>query len=314
MPTRLLCVLAFTLCNAPLWAEPEVAVNMLESEPLFEGGVQFYVSHRNNYAARTWRGSSVVPNREGHYTVDHKFGLGVNWGVPREIPGEWTLSAVMPLVLREFRAQVGDRNVTGRAGGFGDFALGARMRYLWWVPGDDTQRGGSLSLAAILELPTGRSNQELAGTPVPKPLQPGAGGASLTFAHIAAYSDNRLELIGTSWLSFRTFHVGRTGYNFGDQFGHELELKYRVIQEPFPGNTMFLALALNYEFTDADHDDGRKVSNTGRSAIALKPKIQWHPRPSWELKAIFTVPLINYVIGTQLVNELSYRFSVAWRF
>ncbi|MBE7492551.1 MAG: hypothetical protein HS108_12445 [Planctomycetes bacterium] len=67
------------LLAAPVAAEPAVGVNMLESEPLFAGGVQFYLAHRHEMHTRLFDGARPRANREGLFKVDHQLGLGVNW-------------------------------------------------------------------------------------------------------------------------------------------------------------------------------------------------------------------------------------------
>jgi len=303
------------LLAAPLAAEPAVGVNMMESEPLFSGGVQFYLAHHHEFETRLFDGARTRANREGLFKVDHQLGLGVNWGVPRVIPGEWTLSAVVPIVFRDFRTVTQGGVVGDQLHGIGDIALGARMRYLWWVPGGDRGgEGASLSLACVTTLPTGDNNADRDGQRLPRDVQLGDGAVGLTFAHISAYSRNRMELISTSQYTWRSVGVGRSNYDFGDSFSHDFELKYRVIQEKFPGNTMFLVLGLAYQRTDFDRDDGRRVDDSGGQELILTPKIQWHPRPWWEMKAKFGVILWREVNGIQLGSELSVRASVSYRF
>lgn len=230
------------------------------------------------------------------------------------VPGEWTVSFVAPLIWREFRTRVDDRVITGRVQGLGDLSVGARMRYLWWVPGDDSQQGASLSAAVIFDLPTGRSGDDVSGKSVPRDLQTGRGSYGVTFVNIGAYTRNRLELIQTTSFSFRSVGIGGSGYDFGDEISASFEFKYRVIEEKYPGNTMFLMLGLKYTHIDYDRDNGRRVKDTGSQTLYVQPMIQWHPRPWWELKGIFDVPFYRNGHGIQLVEELSFRFSVSWRF
>ncbi len=297
-----------------MWAEPEVGVNFVEAEPLFAGGLQLYAAHRHSFATRMFDDFTPVRNRDSLFTSDHRLGIGANYSLPRALPGEWTLSMVVPMIWREFRAHAQDRVITDRVRGIGDISLGARMRYLWWVPGDDSQRGASLSASVIVDLPTGESGATTSGVYVPRDLQLGRGSFSLTFTHVAAYSNNKLELAAHTSYQWRSAGVGGSGYDFGDNFAQDFEVKYRVIQEKFPGNTMFLALGLMFSHTDYDRDNGARVNDTGASALYLEPKIQWHPKPWWELKAYFSVPIFRDGHHHQLVEELSFRFSVAWRF
>jgi len=255
-----------------------------------------------------------VPNRAGLFTVTHQLGIGANYAIPRSIPGDWTLSLVIPLIWREFRTQAEDRVITDRVRGVGDISFGARARWLWWVPGDDSKRGASFNLAGIVDLPTGQTGASANGKEVPRELQLGRGGFGFTLAHIGAWSSNRLELISSTSYTWRSIGVGGSNYDFGDEFHKDFEVKYRVVEEKFPGNTMFVAAALAYTRVDFDRDDGRRVKNTGYSQLSIKPKLQYHPKPWWELKVIFEVPIWRDGHGVQLVDELSFRFSVSWRF
>lgn len=276
--------------------------------------MQLYAAHRHTFAARTFDDFRPVPNRAGLFTTTHQLGIGANYALPRSIPGDWTVSTVIPLIWREFRAQTDDRVITDRVRGVGDISLGARMRWLWWVPGDDSKRGASLSFAVIGDLPTGESGASREGKAVPRDLQLGQGAFGLTLAHIGAWSSNRLELISTTSFTWHSIGVGGSNYDFGDEFDKSFEVKYRVVEEQFPGNTMFIAAALHYARVDFDRDDGRRVKNTGYQSLFIEPKLQYHPKPYWELKAVFSVPIWRDGHGIQLVDELSFRFSVSWRF
>lgn len=289
-------------------------MNFVESEPLYSGGFQMYAAHRHTFATRTFDDFKPVRNRDDLFTTTHTLGLGVNYSLPRVVPGDWTVSTVIPLTWREFRARVNDRVITDRVHGVGDISVGARARYLWWVPGDGSQRGASLSVSVIADLPTGQSGAKTEGKEIPRDLQLGHGSFDLTFTHIGSVSKNRMELIHHTSFEWRSIGVGGSNYDFGDVFTVDFEFKYRVIQEKFPGNTMFLMLALEYTHVDYDRYNGRRLKDTGYSQLALQPKIQWHPRPWWELKAVFNIPIYRNGHGEQLVDELSFRFSVAWRF
>jgi hypothetical protein len=289
-------------------------VNFAESEPLYAGALQIYAAHRHSFAARMFEDSRPVRNRAGLFTTTHQLGIGANYALPRSIPGDWTVSFVLPLIWREFRAQVNDRAITDRVYGIGDISIGARMRWLWWVPGDDSKRGASFSFALITDIPTGETGAHRDGKEVPRDLQLGHGAFGLTLAHIGAWSSNRLELISSSSYTWHSIGVGGSNYDFGDEISKSFEVKYRVVEEKFPGNTMFIALGLNYTRHDFDRDDGRRVKHTGYEQFNLQPKLQYHPKPWWELKAIFNVPVFRNGHGRQLVEELSFRFSVSWRF
>jgi hypothetical protein len=289
-------------------------VNFAESEPLYAGALQLYAAHRHTFASRAFEDFRPVPNREGLFTVTHQLGIGANYAIPRSIPGDWTLSLVIPLIWREFRTVADDRIITDRVRGVGDISFGARMRYLWWVPGDDSKRGASFSLALITDFPTGQTGAHTEGKEVPRELQLGQGAFGLTLVHIGAWSSNRLEFISTTSFTWHSIGVGRSNYDFGDEFHKDFEVKYRVVEEKFPGNTMFIAAAVGLTRTDFDRDDGRRVTNTGGWRLSINPKLQYHPKPWWELKAVFEVPIWRDGHGIQLVEELSFRFSVAWKF
>lgn len=276
--------------------------------------MQLYAAHRHSRATRTFDDFRPVPNRDGLYTIDHQLGIGANYSLPRSVPGDWTVSFVLPVIWREFRARANDRVITDRVHGPGDISIGARMRYLWWVPGDDSLQGASFSAAMITDMPTGEIAASREGKAVPRDLQLGRGAFGLAFVNIASYTQNRLELIARTSYAWRSVGIGGSGYNFGNEFSQDFEFKYRLIEERFPGNTMFLMLGAKYAHVDYDRLDGRRLRDTGYEAVYLEPKIQWHPKPWWELKAYFSVPIYRNGHGIQTVKEVSYRFSVAWRF
>lgn len=287
---------------------------MTEPEPLYSGALQFYAAHHHSFATRRFDDFRPGPNRDSLFVSDHTLGIGANWAVPRVIPGEWTVTANLPLTWREFRARVGDRVITDRVHGPGDAVLGARFRWLWWVPAEASQVGASFSLGMLVHFPTGETTAHRDGKPVPRDLQLGDGAFGLTFFHSAIYSNNRLELISHLSYHWRSIGIGGSNFDFGDEISGDIELKYRVIQERFPGNTMFLSLAVNFSRSDFDRDNGVRVKDSGGWRVQLEPRVQWHPKPWWQLKAEFFVPVFQNTHGEQLVKEVAFKFSVAWRF
>jgi hypothetical protein len=311
--------MALLLC-APLQAE-EYGLEVLALEPLFGGGVQPWFGSDHGLSFYRMRGDRRASNPDHEYDFVHRFTAGVNYGVPREIPGDFTLSAFVPVVYRDFRVRSKHGVVGDQIFGLGDIGLFARGRYLWWVPGDASERSISLSLSGGVELPTGPSGLERDGITVPRPYQPGRGGYSITAAHLAAvgigklWYGGRLDLGSALRVRINSVGVGGSGYDFGDELSHEFTFKLRVIQEkPYPGNTMFVGFGLIYHSRTPDVDNGRRVHDTGLREVVIKPWVAWHPRP-WDIFLIEArVPLYRQANGTQLVEGIGFFVSYGRRF
>ncbi len=294
---------------------------MIGLEPLFGGGIQPFFGARHGLSFARMKGSRRSSNADGEYEFEHRFTVGLNYGVPRDVPGDFTLSAFIPVVYRDFRVRTGYGVVGDQVGGLGDIGLFARGRYLWFVPGDASERSISLSMSVGAELPTGQSGLERDGIRIPREYQPGRGGTSLTVAHIGTFGlgktwyGGRVDLASVTIARFNSIGVGGSNYDFGDEMWQEFVFKLRVIQEkPYPGNTMFVGFGLIYEAHSADRDNGRVVENTGSREITFKPWVSWHPRP-WEIVQVEArVALWRDVNGSQLVEGVSLFVAYGRRF
>jgi hypothetical protein len=318
---RWLLMLAGLACVAvPLSAE-DYGLEVLAPEPLFGGGFQPFFGSNHALSYYRQRGDGRTSNPDNEYDFEHRFTAGLNYGVPREIPGDFTLSAFIPVVYRDFRVRTGNGVLGDQLFGLGDIGLFARGRYLWWVPGDGSERSISLNISAGVEFPTGASGLERDGIRVPRDFQPGRGGYSLTLAHLATFGvgklwyGGRLDLASTLRARVNSIGVGASGYDFGDEISHEFTFKLRVIQEkPYPGNTMFVGFGLIYNAVAADADHGRRMHDTGFREIAIKPWVAWHPRP-WDIFLVEArVPLYRVANGSQLVEGVSFFVSYGRRF
>ncbi|MHC4839482.1 MAG: hypothetical protein ACYTDT_00785 [Planctomycetota bacterium] len=205
--------------------------------------------------------------------------------------------------------------------GLGDAGFFTRARYLWWVPGDASERSISLSLSSGVEMPTGASSIKRDGLEIPRELQPGRGGYSLTVAHMAHFGmgkldfGGRIDLASTLRVRINSIGIGGSGYDFGDEFSHEFNFKLRVIQEkPFPGNTMFVGLGIIYAAKTPDKDNGKRVVDSGHREVALKPWLAWHPKPHHIFLMEARIPVYRSVNGTQLVEAVGFFVSYGRRF
>ncbi|MCC6572865.1 MAG: hypothetical protein IT462_03650 [Planctomycetes bacterium] len=305
---------------APLCAE-DYGLEVIGLEPLFAGGIQPFFGTNHSLSFSRQRGSRRAHNDDFEYDFAHRATAGLHYGLPRDIPGDLTLSFFAPLVYRDFRVRTGYGVVGDQVGGLGDLGLFMRGRYLWFVPGDGTERSISLSASVGVELPTGASGLERDGIRIPRELQPGRGAASLTFAHIALFGlgklgyGGRLDLASVTLVRHNSVGVGGDGYDFGDVFRQEFVFKLRVIQEkPYPGNTMFVGAGLIYEAQGADRDNGRTAHDTGWRQIAIKPWFSWHPRPQDIIQVEAEIALWRDVNGSQLVEGVSFFVSYGRRF
>lgn len=316
----ILAAIVFTTLAGVLHSE-EYGQEVLGLEPLFGGGFQPFFGSNHSLSFYRMEGWRRAPNEDNEFTIEHRWMTGFHYGVPRSIPGDFTLSLAIPLVYRDFRARTGYGVVGGQLFGVGDIGFFARGRYLWWVPGDGSERSLSLSITGGVQLPTGASGLERDGMRVPRDLQPGRGSVSLTFAHMAMlglgklWYGGRLDLGSTALLRLNSVGVGASNYDFGDVFSHEFTFKLRVIQEkPYPGNTMFVGFGLIYEARSADVDHGHRVHDSGLREVALKPWVVWHPRP-WDAFTVEArIALWRDVNSAQLVEGLSIFVSYGRRF
>jgi hypothetical protein len=299
----------------------EYGQEVLGLEPLFGGGFQPFSGTNHALSFYRMRGSRRASNEDQEFTIEHRFMTGLNYGVPRKIPGDFTLSLAVPFVYRDFRTRTGYGVLGDQLFGIGDIGLFARGRYLWWVPGDASEKSLSLSLMGGAEFPTGASGLQRDGIRVPRELQPGRGSVSLTFAHMAMlglgklWFGGRLDLGSTLLVRLNSVGVGGSNYDFGDVFSHEFTFKLRVIQEkPYPGNTMFVGFGLIYEARSADVDHGHRVHDTGLREVVIKPWVVWHPRPWDSFVVEGRIALWRDVNSTQLVEGVGLFISYGRRF
>lgn len=317
---RLPALLLLAALASPLCAE-DYGLEVIGLEPLYAGGMQPTFGSNHSLSFSRLRGFRRADNPDAEFNFSHRWIAGVNYGVPRDIPGDLTLSFFAPFVYRDFRVRTGYGVVGGQVAGIGDLGLFARARYLWFVPGDGSERSISLSASAGVELPTGASGLERDGIRLPRELQPGRGAASLTLAHIATFGigklwfGGRLDLSSVTLVRHNSVGVGGGNYDFGDVFRQEVVMRLRVIQEkPYPGNTMFVGFNLGFNARSSDRDHGRKAPDTGLREITLRPWVSWHSRP-WDVFHVEAqIALWRQANGTQLVEGVGFFVSYGRRF
>lgn len=289
-------------------------VSVLSPEPLFGGGWQAYGSYGHTYSFQRWKGTKAVRNPDELYSINHRFAIGANYGLPRDIPGDLTFSLLIPFHFKDFRARHDDRIIGDQVGGLGDIGVFARTRYLWWVAPDLSGQAVHMSIAGGVELPTGSTTQSRDGKRLSRGLQPGRGSVSGVLAHLFAYEAARLEMFLTVQYRWRSIGVGGSDFDFGDTFSVETNVAYRVIEEEYPGNTLSLEMGLVYRVDTPHRDNGRLVHNSGKREVSIKPALIWHPTAWWDFKLAFTVPVFRDVNGTQTVSPYSVSISLGRRF
>ena len=299
----------------------DYGLEVLGLEPLHAGGFQPWFGHNHSLSFYRQDEGKRARNPDSEFDNEHRFSIGLNYGVPRVIPGDFTISAFIPVIYRDFRVRTKDGIIGDQTFGLGDIGLFVRGRYLWWVPGNAQERSISLLLSGGVELPTGRSGEYADGKRIPRDMQAGRGGMSVTVAHLGYFGvgklwyGGRLDLGSNLRVRINSVGVGDSNYDFGDEISHEFTFKLRVIQEkPYPGNTMFVGFGLIAEAKSADRRNGKLVHNTGYRQVLIKPWVAWHPRP-WDILLVeVRFPLYRDVNGNQLVEGLGIFASYGRRF
>lgn len=316
---------AMTIAICALFASTTQAedrgLEVLGLEPLYSNGYQPYFGHNHSLSFYRQKGAKRTKNPDFEHHFAHRFTVGLNYGVPRSIPGDFTLSAFVPVIYRDFRVRTKHGLIGDQTFGLGDVGLYARGRYLWWVPGNKSERSISLLVSGGVELPTGRSGEYADGKRIPRIYQNGRGGVSITLAHLGYFGvgklwyGGRLDLGSNLHVRINSVGVGDSNFDFGDEIGHEFTFKLRVIQEkPYPGNTMFVGFGLITKTQSKHRFNGKALKNSGYSEVVIKPWVAWHPRP-WDILLIeVRVPLYRNVNGNQLVEGLGIFASYGRRF
>ena len=329
MGHRVFLVGCLLLCfGAQSLSAQDGGVSVLAPEPLYDREVQAYISYGLTSKTGLKTGDSKARNPSDLFLQQHRIGLGLNYALPNAgKPGDtihtltrdWTVSIFQPFLYKDYRTSASGKVFGDQFAEPGDFALLFRRRWLWWAANDLSGRALHISAVAGIEFPTGNSSLKSDDVRLPRSLQPGKGSHSVILANIFGWEADMFEAFATSIYRWRS--IGSPDYDFGDSFSQEFKVAYRIVQDPYPGQSMSPNVGIRYQVSTPTKLNGNKLENSGSREIILRPGVIWHVFAydeavdgGLDINFSAAIPLYQDVNGTQAVTQFSLQVSVALRF
>jgi hypothetical protein len=283
----------------------EGGIETFAGETLFDQGARASASVIYKREASVYRGDRRVHDPQDREFEELRVVLGADYGVLPEL----TVSVLAPIVARSLRRRTGQGREHLRGFGPGDMAALAKVR----IYKTDWHRS-SFNLAAIvgLELPTGRTDEELRGERLPSKVQPGAGAWNPFVAVGATLDIDRVRFDGLCF--YKRNNEGTQDFKAGDFLSLEVDAAYRFLVTDYPGPTASAKLGLQWRHTDGARRRGRRLPDSGSDLLVLRTGVGVHPIPRMDLSLSADVPLYRHVEGEQLVRDVRVALSFGVRF
>lgn len=230
-------------------------------------------------AARTWQWRNFTRvtdyERGGVDSVEARtlltYGLTAKWNI--ELSAAWFWN---------------DWDTTGGVddSGLGDVSL-LFKRQVW--KRDALQAQDRLSLIGGTVFPTGKHETfDALGRLRPPRLSPGTGA----FQFPAGVLFNHDSSPGLFADAIYTFKLEGDDYRYGDSLRYDLGLTYAVLGGKPREHFLWAVLELNGEWTDRDHLDGLRLTDTGGRILWLSPGLRlvhWKGTVSFDLSYQFPI-------------------------
>ncbi len=162
-----------------------------------------------------------------------------------------------------------------------------------------------LSVGLGVKTPTGPTDRENYGGPVPLMLQPGTGSWDYT-ASLSYY----LGTESVDWFASASvvFTGEYEGYKFGDQVSYLLSSNFHITER------LDASAAFTGTMRGKDTEDGNDEPSTGRHEAWFVPGIQWAVIPDHlRVQAFLEYPIYHNLHGTgQLGSDYNLRVSMAY--
>ena len=216
--------------------------------------------------------------------------------LPYNVTTEFLVGALFPYFTKDL-----DNNGTSlTSSGFGDMKLFAKYLLLQIDRPQETLR---LLAKGTVKLPTG---DEKLGPP----LALGTGTTDYAFSAVVGWIKPRVGFYAEGIYSLNT---SRGGTEYGDSFGHNLAVGYRLYPttyKTYPSPQLSAYLELNGVTTGRNEEDGRSVDDSGGTTILLSPGLQYVGGRRWLVESSFQYPIVEKPNGTQLETDFSLSLGV----
>ena len=268
----------------------EGGISLFSAPTLYASGTRVSIGYVAREEGGLYQGSSEITDPLARSLSERRLVLGLDYGLRRDL----TLSLLVPHVTKELSSSLGEQRSTGP----GDVALLAKQR----LYKRDWQGGAAnLSLIAGLELPTGSTDERDGGLLLEPSLQPGSGSWDPVIALAGNLSDGRWRLDATAL--YKENREGDQDFAASDLLTIGVRGRYRVLHAPYPGPSLGLDLGLHWRLEGSAEQEGVSLEDSGASELLLRPGIEFHPWPNWDISLSLDLPLALDYEGEQLGFE-----------
>lgn len=220
------------------------------------------------------------------------------------VTSDLAIFGMLPYLDKELDLTMpGGQRISRSTSGIGDAQLFARYTIL-----QKDMRGSNFRIAPFIgiKLPTGDDDDSDSMGRLPQPLQLGSGSWDPFGGVIATYQT--LDYQVDAQLSYKA-HTEANGFEFGDEFGFDASLQYRLWPRELGGGVpgfLYGVIETNLLHQAKNEIGGVKDPNSGGTKLFLSPGLQYVTK-RWVLEAIVQIPVVQDLGGTALEDDYTVR-------
>jgi len=205
------------------------------------------------------------------------------------------------------KAQVFDFGYDRNAHGIGDLVLG--VQYYAYRNYD---RKIDIFPSFDLTLPVGNFDQMAGVVILPIDLQPSSGSFKYKFGLLVSkrYLEDKLAFFisGNVEVSQR-INTDRTNYKYGNLYHLSFYSSYKIFR------SLTGAIQFRGQIRDKASDSNKEtLQSTGGKYVFISPQLRYNFWQSWNVSAVFDIPVYKNTNGNQLTNNYAFSFRLSKTF
>lgn len=207
------------------------------------------------------------------------------------------------------KAQVFNFGFDRNAYGLGDLVLGVQY-YAYRNP----KRNIDIFPSFDLTLPVGRFDQMDGVVVLPIDLQPSSGSFKYKAGLLVSkrYMEDKLAFFVSGMAEFsQRINTDRTNYKYGNLYQFSFYGSYKIFRQ------LTGAVQVRGQIRERASDSNKEtLQSTGGQYIFISPQLRFNFLKSWNLTAVFDIPVFKNTNGNQLTNKyaVSIRLSKVFHF
>jgi hypothetical protein len=259
------------------------------------------IYYQHSYSDTYYNGTS----KSDYKYIDNSFYDFTSLRVAYGISNRFKVSAELGYFFS--KAQVFDFGYDRSAHGIGDLVLGVQY-FAYRNP----ERKIDIFPSFDLTLPVGNFDQMSGVVILPIDLQPSSGSFKYKLGLLVSkrYLMDKLAFFVSGNVEFsQRINTDRTNYKYGNLYQLSFYGSYKVVRR------LTAAIQLRGQIRDKASDSNEEtLQSTGGSYIFLSPQLRYNFWRSWNISAVFDIPVYKNTNGNQLTNKYAFSFRLSKTF